>query len=88
MSVNTVRALLTRFPDNSALVRLFAILNNALFFVEMYRIRVLTPVDSIRVSEQTKEIQEAREDLSTMLGTILEVKIDVSKITDELRNFE
>lgn len=75
------RTKLSQFPDNSLLIQLFAYLNNALLFVDISRRQIQSTIDSIlpdRISAQA--VQEAGEDLATLLGKVLEGKISVERV--------
>lgn len=87
--VNLVRPLLSRFPDNIRLVQFFTFFNNALLFVEISRIRIQAIIERISAPDVTaEEIQEAGEDLGTLLGRVLEAKMGGKRIIiilEELR---
>lgn len=82
--LNLARVRLSRLPDNGLLIQLFAYLNNALLFVDNSRSRIQTTFDRISADDVTThaQIQEAGEDLATLLGLTLEVKIEVERIID------
>lgn len=83
--LNLVRPALSRFPDNIILTQFFAYLNNVLFFVENYRVRVQGTVTSLSVADvTTEEIRETGEELATMLGVVLETKMRVGRIIARL----
>lgn len=87
--VNLVRPLLFRFPDNIRLIQFFAFFNNALLFVEISRIRIQAIIERISAPDViAEEIQEAGEDLGTLLGRVLETKMGgkrIIRILEELR---
>ena len=87
--VNLVRPLLSCFPDNIRLVQFFTFFNNALLFVEISRIRIQAIIERISAPDVTaEEIQEAGEDLGTLLGRVLEAKMGgkrIMRILEELR---
>lgn len=84
--LNLVRLPLSRFPDNIILVQFFAYLNNVLFFVENYRRQIRGAVEQLSgANVRAEEIQEALEELATMLGVVLETKIRVERIITRLR---
>jgi len=86
--LNIARSKMSRFPDNLILIQLFASLNNAIFFVEISRRSIQSTVEDISPPDVTPlEIQEAGEDLSTLLGRVLEVKIGVDRTITRLSNF-
>ncbi|MBO1350196.1 MAG: hypothetical protein EBE86_023755 [Hormoscilla sp. GUM202] len=80
--LNIVRPLLSRFPENDRLNQFFAYFSSVLFFVEASQTRrIQNIVESISDADVTEaEIQEPGEDLSTLLGRVLEVKIEVRLI--------
>lgn len=85
--LNLARAALSRFPDNTMLIGLFAYLNNALLFVDYSRADIQTTVDNISPADVPAEIiQETGEGLAELLGRILEVKINVNRIKTRLAN--
>lgn len=74
--VNLATALLSRFPNNVRVIQFFAFFNNALLFTEISRRRMQAIVERISVPDVTvEEIQEAGQDLGTLLGRVLETKI-------------
>jgi hypothetical protein len=74
--INLVKLILSRFPDNARMIELFAVLTNVLLFVEITRRRIQFTVDTISSPNLSSEvIQEAGEDLSEMLGRVLENKM-------------
>ena len=85
--INLVRPLLSQFPENTLIVQFFAYLNNVFFLIENYRERIQNAIRLLSLPNITAtEYQEAGQDLSTMLGIVLETKIRVNKIVDRLRN--
>lgn len=86
--LNLVRPLLSRFPENDRLNQFFAYFSSVLFFVETSKIRrIQAIVERISGADVTEaEIQEAGEDLSTLLGRVLEAKIGVRRIITRLEN--
>lgn len=85
--INIVRLLLSRFPDNVNLINLLATLNNALFFVDNFRMRIRTTIESILPTDASAEaIQAAGEDLSEFLGRVIESKMLVSRATAILKD--
>jgi len=85
---NLARAILTLFPDNFIVIRLFAFLNASLIFVETSRRHIRVRLEDISASEVTTDesIQEAGEDLAIELGRVLETKIAVISIKTRLEN--
>jgi hypothetical protein len=83
--VNLVRPLLSRFPDNVIIIQFFTFFNNSLLFVEISRRRIQASVERVSATDVTaKEIQEAGEDLGTLLGRVLEAKISGRRLLDVL----
>jgi hypothetical protein len=85
--INLVRLPLSRFPENTLLVQFFAYLNNVIFLVENYRQRIKATLELIsEVDVEQEEVNDAIEELATMLGIVLETKIRVENIVNRLRN--
>ena len=79
--LNIVRPALSRFPDNAILIQFFAYLNNVVLFVETYKRQSQNTIERISANDVTAaEIQEAGEDLGTILGRVLETKIGIRRI--------
>jgi hypothetical protein len=85
--INLVRLPLSRFPENTLLVQFFAYLNNVVFLVENYSERIKATLEFLsEVDVKSEEVQEAAEELATMLGIVLETKIRVETIVNRLKN--
>ncbi|PSB01609.1 restriction endonuclease subunit S [Merismopedia glauca] len=85
--INLVRLPLSRFPENTLLVQFFAYLNNIIFLVGNYRQRIRATLDLLlEVEVEQEKAREAIEELATMLGVVLETKIQVENIVNRLRN--
>lgn len=85
--LNLIRPALSRFPDNFSLTRLFVALNNILFFVSNYRERIQASINELQLMHDLPEnVGEVGEDLSTMLGIVLEAKIRAEQIVAGLEN--
>lgn len=85
--LNLARASLSRFPDNVLLIQFFAYLNTILIFAENSKRRIQTLTQGISTNDvTTEEIQEAGEDLGTLLGQVLEAKIEVKLIITRWQN--
>ena len=85
--VNLARAAMSRFPDNVPLIQFFAYLNDVLLFVEISRTQIQTTIETILPTDVPAEvIQEAGEDLATLLGRVVEAKIDARRIVTRLQN--
>lgn len=83
--VNLVRPLLSRFPDNVRLIQFFTFFNNALLFVEISRRRIQAIVERVSAPDVTgREIQDAGEDLRTLLGRVRSAKMSGRRILDIL----
>lgn len=86
-AMRIVRVILDRFPDNAILIQFFASLNNFLFFVENARRRIQSIVVTISPDDATAEdIREGGEYLATLLGVVLEARVEVRKIFTRLIN--
>lgn len=65
----------------------FAYLNTVIIFVENFRRRIKIILAAISTDEVTAtEIQEIGEELGTLLGQVLETKIEVRRIITRLQN--
>ncbi|AFY75969.1 hypothetical protein Ple7327_0522 [Pleurocapsa sp. PCC 7327] len=85
--LNLLRPLLSRFPSNVRLIQFFAFFNNGLLFIDISRRRIQAIVERFLAFDVTaEEIQETGEDLSTLLGQILEAKIRGKLILDILED--
>ena len=83
--LNLVRRNLSFFPNNAIMVQYLAYLNAILFSVETYRRQVQTTIEVLSPTDVPAEvIQEAGEDLGTLLGRVLETKTIVSRIIERL----
>lgn len=84
--ITLARAILSRFPDNFALIQLFATLNNHLMFVQISRRRIeYHGVILVTGTATEQQIQDAGEDLSELLGRVLDAKIVVNRIKTGLQ---
>jgi hypothetical protein len=87
--INLVKLILSRFPDNARMIELFAVLTNVLLFVEITRRRIQFTVDTISSPNLSSEVlQEAGEDLSEMLGRVLENKMLTSRTVAILEDLQ
>lgn len=84
--LSIVRSRLLRFPGNAILIQFFAALSNIRLFVDNSRGRIQTIVEQLSSTDVNTEeaIQEAGEDLSTLLGLSLEAKMVVDAIKSRL----
>ncbi len=80
--LNIVRSRLLRFPDNAILIQFFASLSSFRLFVDNSRGRIQTIFEQLLLVEVNTDlaIQEAGEDLSTLLGLTLEAKMVIDRI--------
>ncbi len=87
-AIELIRERITLFPDNISSIQLFAILNNYALFVENTRRRIQETLQYLSANESLSDqnFQEAGEDLSELLGRILEAKIIVNNIKIRLEN--
>jgi hypothetical protein len=85
MGLNLARELLSAFPDNAILIQNFAYFNAALFFVNSSRQQIQTIIDSTSTSETSIiRIQQIGEDLGTLFGQALEVKLRIERLVARL----
>ncbi|MDV2992383.1 MAG: hypothetical protein N4J56_002037 [Chroococcidiopsis sp. SAG 2025] len=85
--LNRVRELLPQFPENAQMTQFFAYFSTVLAFVGNSKRRIQVVLQKLATDEASaEEIQEAGEDLSTLLGQVLETKIEVRKIITRLRS--
>lgn len=75
-----VRDLLARFPNNVALIQYFAYLNTALLFIETSKSHIQSVVEAVRPTDISLTIIfECGENLSNLLGKVLETKLRVEE---------
>ena len=85
--LSLTRLALSRFSNNAILIQYFAYLNSALLFVETLKSQVQITVELISQDNAgNREIQEAGEDLGTLLGKAIEAKLGVRRILNLLEN--
>jgi hypothetical protein len=84
------RIVLELFPENPTLVRMFAFLNNVIFFVNIQRSRLQIIVNEINVIDVTtyEEFQEIAGKLDSELDRILETKSIFSGIIAGLKKLK
>ncbi len=69
------------------MVGFFAYLNNALFFVEIYKRRIQAIFELLSADNVPEEVvQDAGEELGELLGRALESKIGLGRIIDRLED--
>lgn len=77
--------MLSSFPENIILTQYFAAFSSMLLFVETYRERVETTIINLSTANMNaEEIQEVGEELATLLGRVLEAKINVNRLKNRL----
>lgn len=85
--MNLARAALSRFPDNVLLIQFFAYLGDVLLFVEISRTQLQVSVETVSATDVPAEVvEDAGEELATLLGRVLEVKIDARRIITRLQD--
>lgn len=85
-ALNLLQPRLNLFPNNPVVVGLFAAIQNRLYQVEVERRRirdVIADIEGEDVSAQS--IQSAGEDLGLILGKVVETKVRISSILNDLR---
>jgi hypothetical protein len=86
--IRVANEILEQFPDNFAIIQLFAFLNSSLFFVSTSRQRIedyLNDIVNADILQQDK-INEVGQDLAVELGRTLETKVTVIHINARLEN--
>lgn len=89
IGLNLVRKKLSRsgFSDNEILTQFFGALNGILFFVEIHRGRIERLIERISLEDIPDELmQETAEDLGTILGQVLEVRINANRLKKRLES--
>lgn len=85
--LDLARFTLLSFPDSTILVQFFAYFNSILLFTENARVQIQVIVESISsVNVPAQVVQQAGEDLGTLLGRTLEAKIGVRQISTRLES--
>lgn len=85
--LSLTRLALSRFSNNAILIQYFAYLNSALLFVETSKSQVQITVEFIsQKNVNDRDIQESGEDLSTLLGNVIETKLSIEQILNLLEN--
>ncbi|GFE67869.1 restriction endonuclease subunit S [Chroococcus sp. FPU101] len=76
-----LQSVISVFSKNAIMIRYYAYFNNVLFFVNLSRNKIETIKESLLSENLTTQlIQETGEDLSLMLGQLLETKIELNRI--------
>lgn len=87
--LNRVRELLSRFPNNAILIQFFAYLKSVLLFVETCKRQTQDIVELLSTTDvNPEEIQEVGEDLGSILGRVLETKIEVMRTIARLQRLQ
>jgi hypothetical protein len=80
-----LRPLIDQFPNNNLVVQFYGYLNNSLFMVDVYQRRIQFIVELLQQETlSVEEIQSTGEELSDLLGRILESKIGLENIIHRL----
>lgn len=87
--LNILSPIMAQFPDNASLIQFFAYFQTTLFWashaknrIELARIRLDVPNVSGAI------VAESGEDLSVLLGEIIETKIRSRNLLNRLRNLQ
>ena len=84
--LSILRPLIDRFPNNNLLVQFYAYLNNSLFLVDIYKRRVQIVIELLQQKPlSSEEIQSIGEELSDLVGRIVESKIGLENIILRLK---
>lgn len=87
--LNLVRGLLSCFLNTELLIQFFAYLNNVLLFAENYKTQTQNTAALLSVTDVTaKQIHSNREDLSSILGRVIETKREASGIINRLQSLQ
>lgn len=85
--IDIVTDLLSRFSNNAILTQYLAYFNAALFFVETSKAQVQTLVQSISIASISEDlVTEVGEDLGSLLGRVLEVRLKVKRLIEVLES--
>ena len=85
--LNLTHSYLSEFPDNAILLQFFGAFSNILVFVNVYKRRVQTTLEQLDIEDiSPNKIQEIGEDLGTILGQVIEAKINVNTLRERLEN--
>ncbi len=83
--LNRTRDLLSLFSDNAILLETYTFLNATQLFIENSRRQVQKAVEFVSLTTvSNEEVQEAGEELGTLLGKTLEVKLRIERIVNRL----
>jgi hypothetical protein len=85
--LNLTRTALSQFPENPRLAQFFTYLNNVSSLVETYKREIQIMAEEISPADVPANlIQDAGEDLGTLLGVTLEIKLQLSQVIARLEN--
>lgn len=85
--LNLARTALSRFPDNVLLIQFFAYLSDVLLFVEISKRQLQVTIETVSATDvPSNVVQDAGEELATLLGRVLEAKIDARQIIARLQD--
>lgn len=88
-SMQIINPLLSMFPENERLISFFATLTSFLFFTQTTRRQIQRLADLLRQAPTSPaQVQEAGEDLSELMGRILEAKIRLDLINKALEDLQ
>jgi hypothetical protein len=83
--LNRTRDLLSRFSDNAIILESYAFLNATQLFVENSRRQLREAVEFVSLATvSNEEVQEAGEELASLLGKTIEVKLRIERIIARL----
>jgi hypothetical protein len=85
--LNLTRSYLSQFPDNAVLLQFFGAFSNMLVFVNVYKRRVQTTLEQLAQENLSSDIiQSMGEDLGTILGQVIEAKMNVNTLKKRLED--
>lgn len=89
-AIRATNEILEQFPENFAIIQLFAFLNTSLFFVKTSRQKIQEYLNYLSKTEvvQQDKINEIGQDLAIELGRILETKVTVAQLKTRLENLK
>jgi hypothetical protein len=81
--------LLEQFPSNTTLIGLSANLGNGLFFTHSFKTRIDTMIQGFSMQpSSTESVQQLGEELSEILGRVLECKMTVDRSVSILERLQ
>lgn len=85
--LNLLRELISCFPDNAIILQYYAFLNAAQLFVENSKRQMQAAVELVSPTNVSdEEIHDSGEEIGTILGQTLEVKLRVERIISRLES--